>query len=328
MKKHIIFIDPIEQLVIKKDSSLLLAHELKALGEDVSISFKNDLSLLSHENDFFVKTFSFDSVIGDDFYLDSFDIKESSECQLSPITIFHMRLEPPFDLSYMRSLWILKFAQEKTGMRVINNPNGIMLNNEKIASFQVDNSIDTYIGSSVEGFEKFILGLKKRNINHIIIKPIDLFQGLGVEKVDLNQTESELRKSFENSVQVNNGQVMVQPFLKEVQEGEIRAVYFQSEKIGAIKKTPKKGSYLANIAQGASFERVDLNELQHKSCVEICRFLGRDVPWVAFDIIGNNISEVNITCPGLLVEVSKAEGTSLARIIAKKIASEGSQGNS
>ena len=320
MKKHIIFIDPIEKLVVKKDSSLLLAHELKALGEDVSIAFKNDLSLLSHESGFFLTTFSFESKIGDDFYLHSFEMKDSEELQLSSNTIFHMRLEPPFDLSYMRSLWMLNFLKEKTGMRIINDPSGIMLNNEKITSFHVNNSIDTYIGASLRGFENFIQVLKKKNYGHIIIKPLDLFQGMGVEKVDLGQSESDIKKAFETSVLKNNGQIMVQPFLKEVQEGEVRAVYFQSEKIGAIKKMPKEGSYLANIAQGASFKRVDLNEIQHKSCLEICHSLGKDVPWVAFDIIGNNISEVNVTCPGLLVEVSKAEGTSLAKIIAKKIA--------
>ena len=85
-------------------------------------------------------------------------------------------------------------------------------------------------------------------------------------------------------------------------------------------KVPSKGSYLANIAQGASYEATKLEEAVKSECTKISKeFYLNDVPWIAFDVLDNKISEANITCPGLLVEVSKALGKNLANEIANKL---------
>ena len=112
-----------------------------------------------------------------------------------------------------------------------------------------------------------------------------------------------------------NGPIIVQPFQEQQKTVKFGPFILRGELLGAIKKTPKEGSYLANIAQGATFEKYELNSAQSNGCRKICNLLGDDIPWVAFDIIGDKISEVNITCPGLLVEVSKAEKKSLADMI-------------
>ncbi len=101
--------------------------------------------------------------------------------------------------------------------------------------------------------------------------------------------------------------------------GEIRALYFKGEELGSILKIPKKGEFLANIAQGADFHAIKLNPDIKKECDRICAELMKDgVDWVAFDIMGEHVSEINITCPGLLVEVSFAHKKNLALEIIKK----------
>ena len=320
MAKHIIFIDPLDKLIPKKDSSLLLAHELKAAGADVKILFKNEL-FLTTGSQLTYKMFDFSSELSESFYLSDFEIKKTTEQKIESSDTIHMRLEPPFDLSYMRNLWILDYLKREIGCKVINDPNGIFVNNEKISSFVAAEFINTFIGTSVDKFMSIVHEYRGNGVNDIILKPIDLFQGIGVRKVNLSLEKGELANIFIKMTEEFKGPVLVQPFQEEILGGEIRAIFFNHKLMGAIKKIPKKGSYLANIAQGATFNQVDLNSKQSENCHKVCRHLGDSVPWVAFDIIGNKISEVNVTCPGLLVEVSNAENRNIAFEIAKEILS-------
>ena len=109
---------------------------------------------------------------------------------------------------------------------------------------------------------------------------------------------------------------MVQPFDEKVESGEIRSLFFNGLEMGTILKVPPKGEFLANIAQGASYEKFELNSSLKTICKDITSTLKKEgVYFVAFDIIGDCISEVNITCPGLMVEVSEACGENLAQKI-------------
>jgi glutathione synthase len=109
------------------------------------------------------------------------------------------------------------------------------------------------------------------------------------------------------------GPVIVQPFLEAVTQGELRSLYFKGKELGTILKTPKKGEFLSNIAQGATFHAVELTDSVRAECEAIVReLLDYGVDWVAFDILGDAVQEVNITCPGLLVEVSYALKKNLA----------------
>lgn len=314
MSRHIIFIDPIEKLIPKKDSSLLLAHALKKAGQEAYILFKDELHIISGNNTTY-EIFDFESSVGSDFYLTHFSLSESKEVSITEEDTIHMRLEPPFDLSYMRSLWMLDFIKQKVKCRIINDPKGILFNNEKITSFYAPNFIDSIIGSSAAKFQSAVNKWREDKVESLILKPVDLFQGIGVEKVSLSLNNNELNSIFVKMVEEYKGPIIAQPFQEQIKDGEIRSIYFAGKLLGAIKKVPKEGSYLANIAQGATFEKYELNEAQSDGCQKICDILGSDIPWVAFDIIGDKVSEVNITCPGLLVEVSKAEKKSLADMI-------------
>ena len=144
----------------------------------------------------------------------------------------------------------------------------------------------------------------------LILKPLDLYQGIGVEKISV---DDDYKSIFLRKISEYKGPVVVQPFAKEVTSGEVRSLYFKGKELGSILKVPKKGEYLANIAQGATYDQYDLTVTQRQACEEICKELSEyGVDWIAFDILGESVSEVNITCPGLLVEVSKAYGKNLS----------------
>lgn len=305
--KHILFLDPISKLVVKKDSTLMLAVQMKKRGIDVSLLFEEDFFCQNREVSN-IKVYDFEGEFeGEGPYLSHFTLKDAKKVKVSPGDVLHMRLDPPYDSRYQRYLWMLKTWQ-KQGAKVINAPVGIMAFNEKLYAYEQEESLDTFVGASLSAFKEYSERLE--TIEEFIMKPLDLYQGLGVEKI---KRDSSLYDHFERKVQESGGAIVVQPFVKDVAKGEIRSLFFKGIELGTILKVPKEGEFLANIAQGASYHSVELNEVQRKACERICSELMEfGVPWVAFDILGDNVSEVNITCPGLLVEVSKAVSKNLA----------------
>lgn len=308
--KHILFIDPIEKLNPKKDSTLMLATTMKLAGLEVYLLFEKDFYLSNKLNPEF-KVYDFISEFYEDgCYLKSFTLGGQFLKEITIRDIIHMRIDPPFDTRYLRYLWMLRFYQEQ-GIRIMNSPDGILKFNEKLHAYAQPSSLASFVGSSASEFMKFADLMKNENHHELILKPLDLYQGMGVEKILLDRPD--LQSKFEAKVLENNGPIVAQPFCKEVTNGEIRSLYFKGIELGSILKVPKKGEFLANIAQGADFHAISLSSSVTEECNRICAELLLDgVDWVAFDILGDHVSEVNITCPGLLVEVSFAHKKNLA----------------
>jgi len=308
--KHILFIDPLEKLNPKKDTSLMMAATMKARGVEVRLLFEKDFYLSNKMNPEF-QVYDFTAEFYEDgCYLQKFELQKSELMTVERDDVIHMRIDPPFDTRYLRYLWMLRFYQEK-GIRVVNSPDGILKFNEKLHAYAQPSSLATYVGSSVDEFLKFADLMKKENHQELILKPLDLYQGIGVEKINI--LRSDLKEKFQSKVSENNGPVVAQPFCKDVVNGEIRALYFKGIELGSILKIPKSGEFLANIAQGAAFHPIQLSPKVKDECNRICNELLRDgVDFVAFDIMGDHVSEINITCPGLLVEVSFAHKKNLA----------------
>lgn len=318
MSRHLIFIDPLEKLVTKKDSSLLLAHTLKAQGLEVYILFEGDFSY-TNKGWPSLRLWSFKSVLDEDtLYLKSFEVVSEEFKKLEVTDTFHFRLDPPFDSRYLRILWMLR-AFEERGLKVVNSARGLLLANEKILAYEHDSSLQTLVTSDLETFNRFAKKRRDEGMRALILKPLDLFQGIGVEKVALENMES-ASAAFKKKVSDLGGAMVVQPFSEIVYQGELRSLYFNGKELGTIIKVPPKGQFLANIAQGASYHAVELSVTQKEACDEVAKKLvAVGVPWVAFDILGESLSEVNITCPGLLVEVSSAMKRNLALEIIKEL---------
>lgn len=312
--KHLLLIDPLEKLNYKKDTSLMLAATMKQQGMDVGLLFEKDFYLFN-KGEICFQAYDFEfSFKEDGAYLEKFELKKAKQFLLHKGDVIHMRLDPPFDSRYLRYLWMLRFYEEK-GIVVCNSASGILKYNEKLHAYAQKSSAPSFVGMSIEEFENFCEEMISRGYDHLILKPLDLFQGMGVVKVSLENNPS---KEFKLKLKEYQGPVVAQPFIEEVKNGEIRSIYFNGKELGSILKIPKSGEFLANIAQGASFSKVDLNPELKKECDRICEELLKEgVRWVAFDILHNHVSEVNITCPGLLVEVSYAHQRNLAIEIAE-----------
>jgi len=311
--KHLFFIDPIEKLNIKKDSSLYLAKSLEDLGQEVYLLFPDDLYFSPSMDSLAAHSFILDRL--DDYYFSSIKLEGKKEIPLEEITI-HMRIDPPFDTKYLGFLWILEMIK-KRGAKVLNDPVGIMKFNEKLMFTQF--SIDQYpsfFGMNLKKFKEFYSQMRERSYESLIFKPMNLFSGIGIEKKLI--ADENLESFYQSYSEKYQGQIVIQPFIEEVYKGEIRAFYYKSELIGSILKLPQEDSFLSNIAQGAEFRKVDIDEKLQEDLRKVTDHLVLDgVDLVAFDILGGKINEVNVTCPGLLNEISKAYGENIALKIAK-----------
>lgn len=304
--RHLLLIDPLEKLNIRKDSSLMLALALQKRGIETYIFFEKDFAI-TNQGTQKLTVHSFKGTLKEDqIYLASFETNGSKTIELGKDDIVHMRLDPPFDSRYLRILWMLDHLVAN-GIRVMNDPRGIMIFNEKLYAYRSEGAVPSYVGSNLELAKQFVSQLK--DASAIIIKPMDLYSGIGVEKLSLSDWE----RRFTDKVIELQGPVIVQPFVEAVTKGEIRSLYFKQKEIGTILKLPKEGEFLSNIAQGATFRVEPLSAVARARCEAIVKELaGFGVDWVAFDILSDSISEVNITCPGLLVEVSFAMKKNLA----------------
>lgn len=317
---HIFLIDPLEKLNPKKDSSLYLAESLKTLGVQVYLLFESEMAF-SNIAPHIAHVYEFKSQKSpQSFYLNELQLAEKISHTWAKGDTLHFRLDPPFDARYLRFLWIAD-ALTELGVKVINNPKGVAAHSEKLLAYRHSHSHPSFVGASLGEATHFINQLKKRGCRELILKPLDLYQGYGVTKVGIDDDGPDSwRVVFSQMVEIHKGPIVVQPFVASVTDGEIRSTFWRGRELASILKIPPQGSYLANIAQGAHFQQHKLSELQHRECTEVSlQLLKWGVEWVAFDLLGGCLSEVNITCPGLLVECATASKEDLALIMAKDL---------
>ncbi len=307
--RQLLLIDPIEKLNIRKDSTLMFALCLQRKGIETYVFFEDDFAIHNQgPQKLTVHAFK-GSFKEDGIYLADFATTETMVIEVAKSDVIHMRLDPPFDSRYLRILWMLDHLASQD-VKVMNHPRGIMQFNEKLYAYRAQGSVPSFIGQNLKLAQDFVANLPKGS--SLILKPLDLYSGIGVEKLPIDNWE----KRFSEKVKELAGPVIVQPFIEAVTQGEIRSVYFMQKEIGTILKTPKAGEFLSNIAQGATFHAEPLTDLARRRCEEIVTELATfGVDWVAFDILEDTITEVNITCPGLLVEVSYAHRKNLADVL-------------
>lgn len=317
---HIILIDPLDNLVIKKDSSLLLALSLQEMGNKVFLLFANDLSITNEGKLPQLPMYTFSgNYKPNDFYIENFTLGSPQRYSIQVNDMLHMRLDPPFDQRYLQTLWLLS-CMEDLGLRILNSPKGLLQFNDKLSAYFFEqHGLPSFVGSGWVQLAEFVSRMQMMGHQNFILKPLDQFQGFGVIKVSAN----DLTEPYLQTYQQKNGKIIIcQPFIEEIASGEIRSIFFAGKELATILKVPPAGSYLANIAQGAKFHLTELSDPVRQQCIRMCQQLQRHgILWVAFDILNDQLSEINVSCPGLLVELSHAKKQNLAHDIGSIIAS-------
>ncbi len=293
---HLFVMDPLASLNLELDSSLRLMRELSLLGHKTYCCEPRGLSWHSGlgcaHGSAVLLTFGNDAR--------DFEVEAPVQMTFDKFAAIHMRKDPPYDMDYITTTWLLDTAENTA--RVYNHPNALRGLNEKLAIFLFkETARPGLVSASSEELLKFV---REDAGGDGIIKPLTLFGGRGVERINLNgadHTEETARNLLFEATHQDTSARLVQPFDPAIFEGEVRAFTAFGEPIAWCLKRPAQGEYLANTRLGAVLEPYTPTEVELDRVCAVAQSLMREgVQFIGFDVIGGYISEINITSPRLL----------------------------
>jgi glutathione synthase len=295
--------DPIEKIDIGGDSTFALALEAQVRGHGLLYYGPRDLSFNEGKVTARVKPLNVRSVKGDHFALG-----ESFVYDLSAADVVLMRQDPPFDMSYISATHLLERIHPKT--LVVNDPREVRNAPEKLFVTEFADFIPpTLITSDVREVRDF-----RERHKEIIIKPLYGNGGAGVFRI--GPGDENLGALLEMFTQFYREPVIVQRYLPEVRKGDKRIILVDGEFAGAINRVPASGEARSNMHVGGRPEKTDLTPRERDICAAIAPELKRrGLIFTGIDVIGDYMTEINVTSPTGIHEVKRFGGADIAKLV-------------
>jgi glutathione synthase len=226
---------------------------------------------------------------------------EESEQSLKDYDLILMRKEPPYDLAFHYATHLLSLS----GTLVVNSPAALRDFNEKLIALSFRQFMPaTLVSSDCKLIAQFL----ERN-GDCVIKSLDSFQGKSVRMI--SPQDHEIVRSYTNR---GHQPVMVQQFLETVYAGDKRVIMLGDKFLGAALRRPKKG-YHANFANSDALQAA-LTEKEQQIIDALGPWLVKHgIHFVGLDLIGEQLTEINITCPTGIIQISDLESRNLAEEI-------------
>lgn len=297
--KVAIQMDPIGPINIDGDSTFRIMEEAQARGH--SLFYYTPDKLAFQEGRVTAKGWpvTVQRVHGDHFWLG-----DEIEVDLSDFDVLWLRQDPPFDMGYITTTHILDMIHPDT--LVVNDPFWVRNYPEKLLVLNFpDLTPPTMIARDLETLKEF-----RARHGDVILKPLYGNGGAGVFK--LSQGDSNLASLHEMFAGINREPLIMQKFLPDVSKGDKRVILVDGEPVGAINRVPAAGETRSNMHVGGRPEKVDLTERDLEICAAIGPLLReKGQVFVGIDVIGDWLTEINVTSPTGLQELERFEGTNV-----------------
>jgi len=288
-----IVMDPISRIDIKKDSSFAMLLAAQKRGWDLFYMELNDLYMDHNKPMARMKILEVKEDIKNWYVLSEEQISD-----LSHLDVILMRKDPPFNLEYIYSTYMLEYAQ-KLGVLIINNPASLRNVNEKFfITYFPDCIPPTRISRDIQILLNFV-----ENQNGAIIKPLDSMGGNGIYHI--NKLDNDTRSILRSLTKNNSEYVMAQKFLPEIVDGDKRILLIDGEPVPyALARIPKENNSKGNLAQGAIAKGTELSERDRWICKKVGpRLSEMGLIFVGLDVIGDYLTEINVTSPTCIREL-------------------------
>ncbi len=295
--------DPIETINIDGDSTFALSLEAQARGHTLMHYLPKHMSLDGTRLLARGHAMRVQRVRGDHF---SFEAEK--EYDLSTFDVVLLRQDPPFDMNYITSTHLLDNIHPKT--LVVNNPTSVRNAPEKLLVTQFpDLGPPTLITSDPQAVMRF------RAIHReIVVKPLYGNGGAGVFRITAQ--DENLNAVLETMDLLYRAPYVVQAYLPAVREGDKRIILVEGEPVGALNRRPKEGEARANLHVGGAAEKIDLTARDREICAAIGPTLRQmGLIFTGIDVIGGYLTEINVTSPTGLQEISRFTGVNLPGLI-------------
>ncbi|WP_282092342.1 glutathione synthase [Epibacterium ulvae] len=295
--------DPILGVDINADSSFRLAEEAQARGHELFYYAPDQLAyqegrITARGHDMKVQRVAdAPAVLGDE-----------REVDLADFDVVWLRQDPPFDMHYITSTHLLD--RLKGQALVVNDPFWVRNYPEKLLVLDFPElTPPTTIARDLETIKAF-----KEKHGDIILKPLYGNGGAGVFRLDAN--DRNLTSLHELFTGFSREPLIVQKFLPDVSNGDKRVILVDGEAVGAINRVPAKGETRSNMHVGGRPEKIGLTERDLEICAAIGPLLReKGQVFVGIDVIGDYLTEINVTSPTGIQELERFDGVNIAEKI-------------
>ena len=292
--------DPIDGIDINGDSSFRLAEEAQARGHKLFYYTPDQLSyqegrVIARGQDLEVRR----------EVNNHFSVGEKREQDLAEVDVIWLRQDPPFDMGYITTTHILDRIHPNT--LVVNDPFWVRNYPEKLLVLDFpDLTPPTAVARDLETLKAF-----RAHHGDVILKPLYGNGGAGVFK--LSRTDSNLASLHEMFMGINREPLIIQKFLPDVSVGDKRIIIVDGDPVGAINRVPAKGETRSNMHVGGRPEPISLTERDREICARIGPLLReKGQIFVGIDVIGEYLTEINVTSPTGIQELERFDNVNIA----------------
>ena len=295
--------DHVSTIQILGDSTFALGMEAQNRGHSLFHWEPDRLQLRNGEVRAKIETLDLRDATGDHFTLG-----QPVDTDLSSLDVILLRQDPPFDMSYITTTHILERIHPQT--LVVNDPAAVRNAPEKILVTEfADLMPETLITRDFDAIAAF-----RKEMGDIILKPLYGNGGAGVfllPESDMNFTS--LLEMFDQQFREP---LIAQRYLKEVRGGDKRIILVDGEPVGAINRVPAENDARSNMHVGGRAEHSELTKREREICERIAPTLKEQgFIFVGIDVIGDYMTEINVTSPTGIREVKKFSGTDIAALV-------------
>ncbi len=295
-------VDPLDGLKAYKDSSIAMMREAQARGHGVhaiqrpSLTWRDDRACARAQRL---------ALTADDH--NWFRVEEESVAALTAFDAVLMRQDPPFDFEYVAATWLLERAQ-RTGARIWNDPRAIRDHSEKVAIAEFPQFIaTTLVAREPRDLDAFV-----DELGDVILKPLDGMGGSQIFRVRCDDPNRNV--ILETLTHDGTRSVMAQRYIPEIAAGDKRVLIVGGEVIPyCLARIPKAGETRGNLAAGGRGVAQPISPRDREIAETLAPILfARGLMIVGLDIIGDYLTEINVTSPTCFVEVAQQTGFNVA----------------
>jgi glutathione synthase len=300
--------DPIDTMVVQRDTSLALMLEAKARGHETHWIHPTDLWWESgavhgffHEVDVFLNDAK------------HYETKASRARPLADFDVYLIRQDPPFDMGYVANTYLLELAGPKP--LILNRPSGVRNLTEKFSTLQFHHLIAaTFVGRNLEAIRAF----SKRH-GEVVLKPSFFAGGEGVRRARFDEPDFE-SKVAALLAEVGKEPIIAQEFIPRVSEGDKRLFMLDGEAIGVVRRMPKAGEFRANLHVGGVAQPGEVDARDREIVAAVAPLLAQEgILFAGLDVIDGRLTEINVTSPTLVQELKRFTGRDIPKLFWDKV---------
>ncbi|MEN8169962.1 MAG: glutathione synthase [Pseudomonadota bacterium] len=293
-----VVMDPISNIKFHKDSSLAMLQAAQQRGWRLHYMEMSDL--YSRDGVAMARMTPLQVFDNEHHW---YEFGQPAEAPLHTLDVILMRKDPPFDMEYIYATYMLELAENR-GSLVVNRPRSLRDANEKIFTSHFPQcTTPTLISRRQDQLRDFIA-----EHGEVILKPLEGMGGASIFKVSASDPNTSV--IMETLTEYGSRYAMAQRFIPEISEGDKRILLIDGEPVPyALARVPAKGELRGNLAAGGTGVGVELSERDHWICSQVTPTLREmGLIFVGIDVIGDYLTEINVTSPTCIRELDKLYG--------------------